>query len=87
MAGGDWLGRGQMGTMVRVLPALGSLLPPLALVFLELVALGTVPGEHPAGQRSCLSPYEQAPGPLPVPGFRQKLESTPPLLHSCLKCP
>lgn len=75
-----------MGTMAQVVLALGSLLPLLSLVFLELVVLRTVPGEDPAGQRCCLSPYKQAPGPLPLPTLGQKLESTPPLLYICLKC-
>lgn len=56
VAGGGWLGRDQMGTMACVVPALGSLPSPLTLVFLELLALRTVPGEGPAGWRSCLSP-------------------------------
>lgn len=76
-----------MVIMAQVIPALRSVLPPLALVFLELVALRTVLGGDPASRKSCLSLCEQASGPLLVPGFGQKLESTLLLLHSCLKCP
>lgn len=51
----NWLDKGQVGTLVQVVPVLESPLPSPALGFLELVALGTVLGESPAGQRSCLS--------------------------------